>query len=402
MAPGRRIVVLIPAHDEAENIGATLVALGHQSRRPDRVVVIADNCADDTALIALAHGAEVFVTEDNHHKKAGALNQALEQRFRRRSARPRTSDPAVARRMTDRDQPAGRHRAADEPAGPDLRDDDYVLVMDADTVLSPRFLEVAAVSLDSSESIGAAGGLFFGRDDPGLLAELQRNEYVRYSRDIGRTGRVMVLTGTATLFRARALRDVADARGEVLPGTPGQVYDTLALTEDNELTLALKSLGWSLTSPLDCRVTTELMPTWRDLWKQRMRWQRGALENLRHYGWSRTTARYWAQQVGIGFGVLAFQAYLWLIVLLVTSGAGVRFSLFWTAVGVVFLLERIVTVWTAGWRARLVAAPLVLELCYDLFIQAVFVRSLLDLIGRRTATWHHVAPSSPLRLSEGG
>ena len=29
----------------------------------------------------------------------------------------------------------------------------------------------------------------------------------------------------------------------LIPGTRGQVYDTLALTEDNELTLALKTLG---------------------------------------------------------------------------------------------------------------------------------------------------------------
>ena len=401
-----RITVLIPAHNEAGGIGQTLAALAEQTRLPDRVLVIADNCSDDTALIALAQGAEVYETVGNSDKKAGALNQALQSRFRRGAVdtgRPDPLVPAPRRRASDHSgEPGGRHHVVERLPGPDLRDDDYVLIMDADTVLSPQFLEVAAASLDSSDSIGAAGGLFFGRADPGLLSQLQRNEYVRYSRDIGRSGRVMVLTGTGTLFRARALRDVARARGRVLPGTPGQVYDTLALTEDNELTLALKTLGWSLTSPLVCEVFTEIMPTWRDLWKQRMRWQRGALENLRHYGWTRTTARYWMQQLGIGFGVLAFRAYLWLTVLLVASGAGVRFSVFWTAVGCVFLLERVVTVWKGDWKARLLAATLVIELCYDLFIQAIFVRSLIDLLGGRAATWHHVAPSPSLRPTEGG
>lgn len=42
----------------------------------DRIVVVADNCADDTAEIALGP-AEVFVTVGNTAKKAGALNQAL-------------------------------------------------------------------------------------------------------------------------------------------------------------------------------------------------------------------------------------------------------------------------------------------------------------------------------------
>lgn len=187
---------------------------------------------------------------------------------------------------------------------------------------------------------------------------------------------------------------MAAARGRTLPGTRGQVYDTLALTEDNELTLALKTLGWRLTSPRECAVVTEIMPTWRDLWKQRMRWQRGALENLRHYGLSRVTLRYWGQQLGIGLGVLAFQAYLLLTVLVLTAGSGPRFSWFWTAVGLVFLLERVVTVARGGWRAQLLALPLVPELLYDLFIQAVFVRSLLDVLRRREATWHHIAPAA--------
>ncbi len=39
-----------------------------------------------------------------------------------------------------------------------------------------------------------------------------------------------------------------------------------------------------MASPNGCRVVTELMPTWRNLWTQRLRWQRGALENLGAYG----------------------------------------------------------------------------------------------------------------------
>jgi biofilm PGA synthesis N-glycosyltransferase PgaC len=110
---------------------------------------------------------------------------------------------------------------------------------------------------------------------------------------------VFVLTGTASLFRSAALAAVATARGSVLPGDRGDVYDTYSLTEDNELTIALKTLGASMVSPRRCRVRTELMPTWRDLWHQRQRWQRGALENIGMYGLSSATARYWAQQFAL-------------------------------------------------------------------------------------------------------
>ena len=85
----------------------------------------------------------------------------------------------------------------------------------------------------------------------------------------------------------------------MLPGPAGKVYDTLALTEDNELTLALKTLGARMTCPSQCRVTTEIMTSWRDLWRQRLRWQRGALENIAAYGLTRATVRYWGQQLGL-------------------------------------------------------------------------------------------------------
>ena len=46
------ITVLVPAHDEQASVGATLVSLFEQSRPPERVLVVADNCSDDTARIA--------------------------------------------------------------------------------------------------------------------------------------------------------------------------------------------------------------------------------------------------------------------------------------------------------------------------------------------------------------
>ena len=139
-----------------------------------------------------------------------------------------------------------------------------------------------------------------------LVGQFLRNEYTRYAREIARRrGRVFVLTGTASVFRSRAMKVVADSRGSLIPGRRGDVYDTAALTEDNEITIALKSLGALIISPRECTVVTEVMPTWRSLWAQRLRWQRGALENLGAYGVTAQTARYWSQQLGIGYGVIA-------------------------------------------------------------------------------------------------
>ena len=46
------IVVAIPVRDEAERIGACLWALNEQTRRPDAVVLLLNNCTDGSAMIA--------------------------------------------------------------------------------------------------------------------------------------------------------------------------------------------------------------------------------------------------------------------------------------------------------------------------------------------------------------
>jgi cellulose synthase/poly-beta-1,6-N-acetylglucosamine synthase-like glycosyltransferase len=357
--PRVRVTVLVPAHNEEQALPVTLGALARQNRPPDRVIVVADNCTDRSADIARELGHEAFETVDNVHKKGGALNQAL-----------RVLLPSMDPR-------------------------DAVLVMDADTSLVPEFLEVAARHLEDDPELAAVGGIFFGEPGHGLIGQFQRNEYARYSNQIrARRGRVFVLTGTATLFRAGAMKDVAAARGVFIPGSPGSVYDTTALTEDNELTLALKSLGGTMMSPSECKVVTELMPTWRNLWRQRKRWQRGALENLGAYGMTRATLRYWGQQIGIGYGVVALNAALLLLLTTFLAIDNWIWFPFWTAVGVVFAIERTLTAWGTGWRGRLLAVTVLPELLYDVFLQVVFVSSLIDISRSSEARWGHVDHAS--------
>jgi poly-beta-1,6-N-acetyl-D-glucosamine synthase len=173
-----------------------------------------------------------------------------------------------------------------------------------------------------------------------------------------------------------------------LPGLPGDVYDTFSLTEDNELTLALKTLGARMISPEGCRVRTELMPTWTDLWHQRQRWQRGALENIGMYGMSSATARYWTQQIALGYGVFALTSYLAVTVLSYFAFGMFTVVVFWALLGTLFAVERTVTVWPGGWRARLLAVPLVVELGYAVYLQAVYVRSLVDIALGHSKHWN--------------
>jgi cellulose synthase/poly-beta-1,6-N-acetylglucosamine synthase-like glycosyltransferase len=265
------------------------------------------------------------------------------------------------------------------------------MIMDADTILDDGFLETAAARFTSDRALMAVGGLFYGEDGAGMLGQFQRNEYIRYGREVRRRrGKVFVLTGTASLFRPVALRTVAASRGTLLPGRPGDVYDTVALTEDNELTIALKSLGGLMLSPGQCTVVTEVMPSWRTLWAQRLRWQRGALENLGAYGITPQTFRYWAQQLGIGYGVVALFSYFVLMGLTALALDRWTWFPFWMGIGALFVLERVVTVWKGGWRARLLALALFPELYYSAFLNAAFVKGIADICLGRQASWKHV------------
>lgn len=58
------VAILVPAHDEASIIGATLASICPQLQEGDRLLVVADNCTDDTARLARAAGAEVVERHD--------------------------------------------------------------------------------------------------------------------------------------------------------------------------------------------------------------------------------------------------------------------------------------------------------------------------------------------------
>lgn len=345
------LIAALPAHNEEAGIAAAIQGLRNQTCPPDHIVVIADNCTDRTVEIARANGAEVFETTDNTHKKAGALNQFLAEIL------------------------------------PQLRADDLVLVQDADSALDPDFLQIARKNLKGS--IGAVGGVFRGSEGGGFVGHLQRNEYARYARDVRRLGgKCLVVTGTAAVLQVGLLRRISQARlaGELPAGDGrGGIYDTSVLTEDNELTFAIRHLGYDVLSPAGCTLVTEIMPTWGELWRQRLRWKRGAVENCVQYGFTRITRPYWGRQILTMIGCLITYIYLATIVYAIATN-NLSVQPFWMAVTVIFIVERIVTVRDRGWR-HMVLAGLMYELVIDLFLQLVHTKAYLDALTNRRRDW---------------
>ena len=262
--------MLIPAHNEEAQLGTALESVLRQSRRVDRIIVVSDNSTDRTVQIARRRadrGVEVIETVDNSQRKAGALNQVLAWLL------------------------------------PSLSWSDAILEMDADTMLTRRYVERAEARLTGK--VGAVGPAYTGRPDGGLLGVLQRNEYARFNRQIARRrGRTPVLSGTATLASVKALRSVLHGRQTGrLPNGPGWgVYNPTTGTEDYELTLCLRRLGYRPVTPANCGVITDVMDTLGKWHGQRLRWYWGAMTNLRQHGLNRITVPYFAS-IAATFGL---------------------------------------------------------------------------------------------------
>jgi cellulose synthase/poly-beta-1,6-N-acetylglucosamine synthase-like glycosyltransferase len=65
------IAVLVPAHNESRGLLPTLEDIKRQLRPGDRLLVVADNCTDDTAAVAAAAGAEVIERHDPTRRGKG-------------------------------------------------------------------------------------------------------------------------------------------------------------------------------------------------------------------------------------------------------------------------------------------------------------------------------------------
>jgi biofilm PGA synthesis N-glycosyltransferase PgaC len=340
------ICLVIPAHDEQDGILDAMRSVDAQTRPPDCRIVISDNSTDATVELARSQpGWEVWETVGNTGRKGGALNQAWAR------------------------------------LSPSLRDRDFLVTMDADTILDPRFIELARAKFEAhGEALGGVCANFSGLPLESALGVLQAMEYARAERiNRSRRGFAPILAGAATMFSVVALRAVERTRGHL--------YEPV-LTEDYELSLALRAHGYETMAPRGCRARTALKPTMRSLWAQRLRWYRGAFECLREYG-LRPGVR--SDAAWLAFSLWA-SSMRWLFLgavayTVITVGRMV-FSPWLLPLFALASVLRMIQVKELGWKYMVAAGLLVEELYYAVFLEAVLWRSFyLAVVKRPGAEW---------------
>ncbi len=225
-----RLAVLVPAHDEALGIGATVHGLRAQLAAGDRLVVVADNCSDDTAALARAAGAEVVERHDPLRRGKG---YALDFGVRELEAAP-----------------------------PEL-----VVIVDADCRLGKGALDRLA------RRCGASGrpvqALYLMRAPAGAGLKLRIAEFAwavkNYLRPLGyaRLGLPCQLMGAGMAFPWATLRDAELASGHIV--------------EDLKLGLDLARAGQAPLFCADALVTSVFPSSEEGARSQRTRWEHGHL-----------------------------------------------------------------------------------------------------------------------------
>ncbi|NET35953.1 MAG: glycosyltransferase family 2 protein [Cyanothece sp. SIO1E1] len=228
-----RVTVLVPAHNEASGIAATLETILPQLEEPARLVVVADNCTDATAAIARQAGAIVIEREDREHPGKGyALDYGLQS-------------------------------MAPEPP-------EVVIVIDADCQVENGAIEQLAQAAMQLKRPIQATYLMERPNHPGpkdsvsALAFMVKN----LVRLIGlkRLGLPCLITGTGTAFPWSVISQISLASGNIV--------------EDMQLSVDLAIAGHAPIFWPAARVTGRLPQQDEAATSQRTRWEHGHLQTL--------------------------------------------------------------------------------------------------------------------------
>ena len=230
-SPRPRLAVLMPAHNESAGIVPAIDAVNKQLRPGDRLLVVADNCADDTARVAGAAGAQVAERTDPLRRGKGyALDFGV------------------------------RRLAADPP--------EVVVIVDADCEVHPGALDRLARECMARQRPVQA--LYLMRSAPGAGLKTRIAEFAwavkNHARPLGnqRLGLPCQLMGSGMAFTWAQIEAAPLASGHIV--------------EDLQLGLDLAAKG---AAPYFCpeALVTSVFPVSDDgLTAQRTRWEHGYLD----------------------------------------------------------------------------------------------------------------------------
>lgn len=266
------VSILVPCHNEDENIRATIERLAG-NRYPDyEIIAINDGSTDQTGTILeelmAQHARLRVVTLGRNFGKAMALRAGV-----------------LASRA------------------------EFLMCVDADALLAEDALLWMIPHFMQGARVAAVTGNPRVLNKRGLLARIQIGEFAsiigmvkRSQRDLGR---LFTVSGVHVCFRRRALHDVG-------------YWSPRTVTEDIDISWRLQMHYWDIRYEPRALSWIVVPETLRGLWRQRLRWARGGIEAARKHAyllgrWSER--RMWPVFVEYLLGVIWCYAWLLTVIL---------------------------------------------------------------------------------------
>ncbi|WP_424017780.1 glycosyltransferase [Halorientalis pallida] len=345
--PYPSVSVIVPAYNEAGCIGPSVEALCDCDYPAEKteIIVVDDGSTDATAFEANVYADEqVTLLRKENGGKHSALNHGL-----------------------------------DHASG------EIVVTVDADSLLEPSGLRRIAGAFQADPAVGAVAGNITIANRGQFITELQELEYVvgiqLFRRAFDLCDTVTIVPGAFGAYRRSALEDVGR-------------FDDDTLTEDFDATIKVLKSG-RITRANEALCLTEAPETWRDLYNQRLRWYRGRTQTLlKHrdvFGSPRHGILY-----SLAFPIELFSNALlpFVGILIVVSivgellfGSVMQVLALFAFFTLLQLLVSALAVRIGDGDLRLAAFAPLFVLGYRQFLDAVMLKSVLDVLAGREMGW---------------
>jgi poly-beta-1,6-N-acetyl-D-glucosamine synthase len=229
------VTIIVPCYNEEKGIANTLTSLNNLTYKNYRVIVVDDGSKDCTLN-------EVYKWSLNNKRKfdLDVISQA------------------------------NRGKAAALNNGIRHSDSDYIMCIDADSVIKANSIEWAIRHFDNPK-VGAVAGFVEVSNQDNYLTKIQQYEYMLglnfIRKGLSNYGIVTVIPGPIGIFKTEYLKKVG-------PFKEG------SLAEDAEMSLRIVASGYDIVSEPNMISYTEAPEYWDDLLKQRRRWNKGIFEAI--------------------------------------------------------------------------------------------------------------------------
>jgi len=230
---------IVPAYNEENSITATLNSLVNLDYPRDKleVIVVNDGSKDRTreiveAFIARHHSYKITLINQENQGKGKAMNNGLAQ-----------------------------------------ANGEFFACLDADSFIAPNALRTMLPIFAEDHNIAAVCPLMKVRNPQSILQKVQWYEYVVnmfYKYLNAKLDCIHVTPGPFSVYRAKVIKDLGG-------------YDETTITEDLEIAIRLQKHQYKIIQTFDTVVETIVPNTWKKLFRQRIRWYKGSVDNSIKY-----------------------------------------------------------------------------------------------------------------------